>query len=744
VLHVLPESPERTHHNNFYDQALHELNDCTMQHVFKKKYLLGWIGIILFTQELSAQSMLTGLGGNDMVKNAAKQAIKLRKTDTLFSPASVWLPFVDDFSSYTVYPDTALWANKQGFVNQSFAFNPPSIGCLTLDVVDEKGKIYAHAQESPFGADTVLSRPIRMDSVRISPVLHAELTSDDSVYFSFYYQPGGGKGQPWEGLGDAPDAADSLVLEFGYQTDNPVFLYYIYDTVYVFESFKTGDTIKSPCDTTLFIIADRDYELFDSVVVPCDSVCAMETVWNWIWSSQGMTLTQFYDTFHTDFRQVLIPITDPQYFNAHFQFRFRNYGSLGTGIAARQGNGDFWNIDYIRLANNRTWHDTAVNDLTIVENPSSILQKYTAMPWQHFIAQPTAELKSKFTLKLSNLYHSTKNSMYRYVIEDELQNTICSYSGGNQNIDPFTTGGYQMAAVHANPDLNPITYPSAALDSVLMTVKHIFQDQGSGDVNRYNDTVVYRQKFYNYFAYDDGTPESGYVIIPPSGKGTTALAVAFQLQKTDTVQAVEMYFNNVLHNAADYDFDLTIWSDNGNKPGQEIYKQRVEQHFSPEIYGFQRFDLEEPVVVNGRIYIGYQTARDQFLNMGFDRNNIAAPYFYQTNGGTWYEDFWAGVPMLRLLVGKEIPKNYIRRTNHDFGFHLYPNPAKDRLQLQIENEDDAADYILSLYSSMGQLLYRAPFDSEIHLFNYTTGVYVLHLTHVPTGKTAVKKFVIIR
>ncbi|MDR1792780.1 MAG: T9SS type A sorting domain-containing protein [Bacteroidales bacterium] len=710
--------------------------------------LLGLSFVLCFGMQIKAQGILTGLGGNDVVKMAAKKAKKMHKSDTLLLYEPIWLPLTDDFSAAGVYPDTALWLNRQGFVNQSFCYNPPTIGCLTLDAVDSKGKIYEHASVSPFGADTLLSRPIRMDSIPISPSVLIPLSPADSVYFSFYYQPGGGLGAAWEALGNSPETDDSLVLEFAYQTPNIVLLYYIYDTVCPLDTVQIGDTIFSPCDSGLFIIAQQIYAPFDSVAVPCDSVCAMETIWETVWATQGMKLKQFFDTYNTYFRQIMIPITDPKYFNSHFQFRFRNYASLDDSYAEYQSNCDFWNLDYIRLSNNRTCNDTAINDLAIVDNPGSILEKYTFMPWQHFVNNSSSEIKSGFELKLTNLFNQTKNSMYQYIIYDDDSNTVGTYNGGNQNIDPFVPNGYQTASVHAQPPMPAnLTLPSATKDSVLLTIAHIFRDQGNSDVNSQNDTAFYWQKFYNYFAYDDGTPEAGYVVISTDGKRTTGLALTFQLNKADTIQAVDIYFNNVYNNATEHEFDLCFWNDEGGKPGQLIYKQTVNQIVTDEIYGFQRFYLDTPFVHSGTIFTGYQTYKNKFLNIGFDQNNSAAGYYFvQKNGGTWLDDynFSNGTPMIRLVVGKTIEHTDIQvvKDNEKPDFVLYPNPANDRLYITTTDQCDVNNWKISIYNITGQTVLESDYEQQISVSHLSSGFYILKLTYPQNGQSVFKKFVI--
>jgi hypothetical protein len=64
------------------------------------------------------------------------------------------------------------------------------MGVVTLDALGADGKVYLHGTRDVFGADTLTSRPIRLDSL-FNPIRRV-IRIQDSIYFSFYYQPGGG------------------------------------------------------------------------------------------------------------------------------------------------------------------------------------------------------------------------------------------------------------------------------------------------------------------------------------------------------------------------------------------------------------------------------------------------------------------------------------------------------------------------------------------------------------------------
>ena len=185
------------------------------------------------------------------------------------------LPFVDDFSNYSGYPDDRLWEDRQGFVNTGFAVLPPSIGVVTLDALNEYGQIYPQAARVPFPADTLTSRPIRLDSnfLQNRPMLVA-----DSLYFSFYYQPAGASRDPeaggWEIVGDAPEHSDKLVLEFGYATGDTVFAGFVYGEYIIEEGqyYSPGDSIENPFIPGTYYVFQTDAYAGEVILMPVDSI----------------------------------------------------------------------------------------------------------------------------------------------------------------------------------------------------------------------------------------------------------------------------------------------------------------------------------------------------------------------------------------------------------------------------------------------------------------------------------------
>ncbi len=157
----------------------------------KKTYIT--IIIVFVTNLVISQPVLTNLQDNPVLikYNKTHKLIKIKNTtDTLT------LPVFDDFAKQGIYPDSSIWLDMSVYINNTSGENPPSIGVATFDALDSIGHLYDNAGPNKFIADKLTSKPINLDYL-----------PSDSIYLSFYYQARGF-------TGNAPEAGDSLVLEF--------------------------------------------------------------------------------------------------------------------------------------------------------------------------------------------------------------------------------------------------------------------------------------------------------------------------------------------------------------------------------------------------------------------------------------------------------------------------------------------------------------------------------------------------
>lgn len=703
---------------------------------FLRKTLLIIFVALLGVNLSFAQEILTGLRHNPVLMNKQKNNTK--------STTPVYLPFFDDFSNYTGYPKSSLWNDNQAFVNNSFPVYPPSIGVATLDALDENGQIYAHAETRPFGADTLTSRPINLEYDEFGYPYYPS----DSIYFSFYYQPGGAsKKYPpveWERIGDKPESGDSLVLEFGYPTGGFVFVGYDYCDYELTRTYNVGDSLLNP-----YLLPDTVYFVFDfyavageSIMLPCDSLWAPEYHWDHIWATPGCKVDDWLaeDAEHhlTYFKKVMIPITNLDYFRDDFQFRFRNYASLEpNGYDGWASNADQWHIDYVMLEENMTCHDLYPDDVTFVSPTTSALKNYQSMPWNQF---RSSDMKDKFDNELANISSQAKNVTYNYRVTTEEGALVAETEPTSENAYPYYNNGLYVNPVHTQPSI-AFVFPSDGEDSAIFKITHVFNVTGWGDDCEENDTCVFYQKFYNYYAYDDGTAEAGYSLISTLTNPETYLAMRFNMAQSDTLRGVRMWFNSVLNDANTEPFTLMVWNDMGGVPGDVIaYLSEQYPDHAANPLDFVSYYLDEPIVVPTTFYVGIYQNHNVPLNIGFDQNNDARAHWLYSTSGEWREPFLLGAPMIRPVLGKDFDKTSVPQVAA-FDFQVYPNPATDQITiLQDPYEMVAAEAVI--FDVTGRKVAEFALDNyqnTVNISHLTSGMYLLQLKS--EHQTVVKKII---
>ena len=598
-------------------------------------------------QKESLRPLLFNKTVNDQYKKASKLKSAMVASDTIS------LPFFDDFSELGVYPDQKLWSDSFVYINSTFPVNPISIGVATFDALDQKGELYPDAINPSFTADKLTSQPIKLNYHRPA----------DSIYLSFYYQPGG--------LGQQPGINDSLLLYF----------------------YTPWDTSK----------------------------------WRLIWFSLGDSAQFIKADSVPPFKLVMIPITDTAFLYSGFRFQFRNIASINFNLnTGEDRNGDNWNIDYVYLNKNRTYDDTIFRDVAVTNSINSLLNNYESMPWKHFIAPNvyTMEWGGTAYLPIRNNGDTAENVGYRYYITDTLAHTpIYKDLYGNKKVPPYDTTSFIEDRFTAFFNEDP--------DSGIFEVKAALTT-AANDFCKINDTTVYYQTFLNYYAYDDGSAELGYGFVG-EGIETAQLAYRFYSYETDTLQAIDMYFNPSLKetNDPDSDFTLAVWNDNSGRPDSLLYFQ---EGVTPKNNNrYDHYFLNPPIIVSDTFYVGWQQVNNRFLNVGFDRNRIHNDkIFYNLTGLTsdWTNSSFKGSLMIRPVLGskKDMGPLAINQTSIN-KLTVYPNPASSYINIMIPGTFSESRKNLVIFDMSGKTVYsKNDFSDRYDISILKPGIYMLRVT----------------
>ncbi len=428
------------------------------------------------------------------------------------------------------------------------------------------------------------------------------------------------------------------------------------------------------------------------------------TEWERVWSVPGLERDPppGVDTF----RQVFIPVSENRFLKKGFQFRFMNYGSLTADDFSndQRGNGDHWNIDYVYLDTSRSSSVSALNDVSMISSLGSILKTYQSIPWSHFGKARVTELQPSVDISYRNNDTTIRNATRILKITDLNYQETDSVNGGAANIVPGILNTFRF------PNNYPFFYYEA--DS---TVFEIRSYQVTEDLDyKANDTVVRYQRFYNYYAYDDGSAENGYGL---KGEGSANASVAYRFKtfKEDTLRGVKMYFNRTLGDYSQDYFRLAVWDHDKDldSPGKLIYSMTgVKPEYANELNKFVTYTLDTTIVVDDDFYVGWIKTKENILNVGWDVWNDKRDKVYYNLGQEWVNSGFKGCLMIRPLMGKELSWPVKKEEIPELRLQVYPNPAMYRFYLDIPSGEtaglSAGEWALSLYDLRDRLVYAFP------------------------------------
>ncbi len=600
----------------------------------KCRYLVILVPFLL-SQVLNGQEIVTGLLSNPVIRD-----FRNNQSFTKGAPVNdtLELPFFEDFTNEGPFPSSEKWSDQHVYINNNYPVNQISRGVATLDALDSAGLLYENAGGSLFEADHLTSAPINLNH-----------DPSEDVYLSFFYQP--------RGIGDAPEEADSLVLQF----------------------YSVGD--------------DQ---------------------WQHIWKANGSDLHNF--------KAVNIKIDKPAYLQKGFRFRFVNYASISSTLSdpAMAGNADHWHVDYIYLDKNRNEADTIPVDVAFTLPVRSVLNTYESMPWQQFRQVFLSEMGSFININYRNNDEVTRNVTRNFIIKDLYNNTdVHSFTAGATNIDPGQWVSYDANLIY--------TFDSGDTDSAMFRVRSVLiTDEFDRKVN---DTIDYYQVFKNYFAYDDGTAESGYGI---NGQGASNAMVStrFRTYETDTLRAVMLAFNDSYQSSNRRYFNIAVWTDNNGMPGELIYEQEAMVEPGNEINSFKTIVLDDPVEIEEYFHVGWTQQSETFLNVSLDMNTPPEGRRHYYLNGSWTESEVPGSLMIRPVIGDKILASGITdiENNQPAGLKIWPNPVESILYIDTNEYQQYRNINIIIYDNSGRKIMSLESKDSIDVSRLPQGIYTLHIS----------------
>jgi Secretion system C-terminal sorting domain len=439
---------------------------------------------------------------------------------------------------------------------------------------------------------------------------------------------------------------------------------------------------------------------------------------NWfnVWKVAGGNPTN-------NFQQEFVEILDDIYFNTQFKFRFRNYGRPGGLV-------DLWHLDYIVLADEIDPDAFQFDEVAFQYCNNTLLEQgYTAMPWTHFTSNPNGFMANNITVSQRNL-GGVENVTSRVEI---LQGSNVVFTSA---FDPNTAQG--QGEYTRTISLQDYVYDDpSALTETSFDVRASFNQT---DARLSNDTMQFTQNFSNYYAYDDGSAESGYGINTGGGR----VAMRFESVVPDTLLGVMVHWVPFIYDHSDETFLLRIYDVAGNIPGTELNEEDF-QFYSPN-YSYDGFnsyyyyELTDPIALDGPFFVGWIQQASTEIYIGNDMNTgmNATKLFYKYDAfSNWSPSTIGGSIMLRPVF-----KNSMNDwTNVDEAkqnmFSVFPNPTNDDLKINMPANNSA--YQIQITDIAGRMVLNQTMMNDgnmnISMSALNNGVYVLKLTNADNNTT---------
>ncbi|OFY64222.1 MAG: hypothetical protein A2V64_03390 [Bacteroidetes bacterium RBG_13_43_22] len=436
-----------------------------------------------------------------------------------------------------------------------------------------------------------------------------------------------------------------------------------------------------------------------------------EGKWYSVWRSAGNN--------YPGFKAVTIRIDKLKFLKKGFRFRFINYASLSPNLIDPSivGNCDQWNIDYVLLDRNRNAGDTIYADVAFRFPLRSLLNNHEAMPLKQFKEIYTQEMGSSISVRYRNNDIIPRNVTRNFEIWNMYDNVLSTFfTAGATNIAPGTSVDYDASHYY--------TFNSGNDDSALFRIKSwlITDDFDPKE----NDTLVYYQHFGNYFAFDDGSAESGYGV---NGLGSKNAMVAYRFRSyiEDTLRAVSICFNDSYMNSNLRSFDLMVWNNSDGRPGNVLYSlEEIMVKQGDDINGFHTYGLPSPVPVKGIFYIGWRQRSETFLNAGIDINTPHYGKQYYWIAGNWNVSQITGSLMIRPVLGPLINTSVNEvKYNRNNTLRFWPNPARDFITVDPGDLQDTQYLNITIYDLQGRRLISVPWSEQLDISSLNEGLYII-------------------
>lgn len=448
----------------------------------------------------------------------------------------------------------------------------------------------------------------------------------------------------------------------------------------------------------------------DSIRVQFLALDDTVTFWETQWSQSGGL-----ESVSENFTQVILPVNNDRFFHENFRIKFQSFSS-------QSGPFDTWHIDYIYLNDERALSDLSHRDRTLTGAPSPLFGLYHEVPSEHFFLNPQQYLSPQKAMA-SNLGPS-KSLIYGYKLENLTTGQI--YVLQDSLYTASLIGQKEFVEIPTEP-FDSIDFGAPVDSLVLVSTFHYKTGDGQpdnvesplfelGDLLKSNDTIKSYYTLHDHYAYDDGTAEFAAAINVNRGQ----VAVRYALKHPDTLTHVDIYFPNIAPDATGGTIDIMVWTrlDESGLLTSQTYTITTPVRLNE----FKRIRLDRPVLTRDTVYVGYQQYTDNYIGVGFDRNNAAAydQIFTKTSEAWEQNSILLGALMIRPVFAYDSTFILAARPAIE-ALQVYPNPSGGYLKIEGDYQS------IVIFDLLGKRLYQSDRQPIFDLHFLPEGVYLINV-----------------
>ncbi|MBL4587453.1 MAG: T9SS type A sorting domain-containing protein, partial [Flavobacteriales bacterium] len=252
------------------------------------------------------------------------------------------------------------------------------------------------------------------------------------------------------------------------------------------------------------------------------------------------------------------------------------------------------------------------------------------------------------------------------------------------------------------------------------------------------------QKFYNYYAYDDGTAELAYGLGNLETVGRVAMK--YNIKADDVLRSIQLYLNPVGEDISQEPVQLAVWSGNDEPVDMLWTSPEISLSFSSGRNYFYHYFLDQEIEVaaGDNIWVGWiqQPVSDVIFSVGFDKRTDASDKLFYNLGTNWTQSSIPGAVMIRPVFGEQYNWQVGIEEQTAETISVYPNPTTGQLYLNETYSGQFSNADISLFDLTGRkVLSENGYRNSLKIDFLRAGTYILRV-ETQQGKLLTQRIIL--